>query len=287
MKIRKIAFDGGGVKGIAHCGAMDALKAANLLGDVHIYCGSSIGAVMAGLYACKIEHETIKDIAWNIDFNRFRDDNWGIIRDIYRFVSRYGYYRSDQICEYYRGILQKHAGNGDITFAEVKARYGNDLYITATKIMQDSAATIYFGPERHGEMRVCDAVKYSSAYPFFFEALPFEDGVIVDGGVLNNFPLEFLGDDAIGVRLLSRTEITPTRMPPRNIKDYTFSLINALYTQAEKYHSPPEIWARTIDVDTGDISALKLGLTQEDRKMLYDSGMAGAKKFIAKNHFTK
>ena len=80
MKKYFVIFGGGGVRGIAYCGAYNAL----LKNDVEIsgLAGSSIGAVFAVLLSLGYKGDEIFDIFSDTGFSLFSDLNFGVKNDI-------------------------------------------------------------------------------------------------------------------------------------------------------------------------------------------------------------
>ena len=56
-----LVFEGGGVKGLAFCGALKVLEERGIITDVKGLAGSSAGAITAGLLACGYTSDEILD----------------------------------------------------------------------------------------------------------------------------------------------------------------------------------------------------------------------------------
>jgi len=63
-----LALGSGGARGLAHCGVLEALHAANL--PVHVVAGTSMGALVGALYARNPDPEVVWDA-----LSRYREDN--------------------------------------------------------------------------------------------------------------------------------------------------------------------------------------------------------------------
>ena len=63
-----IALGGGGAKGAAHIGVLKVLDALNI--DIDYISGTSIGAIIGGLYAAGYTPEEIEDIFFSMDWNK-------------------------------------------------------------------------------------------------------------------------------------------------------------------------------------------------------------------------
>ena len=60
--ITNLVFEGGGVKGIAYAGALEALEEANLLAQITAVAGTSAGAITSCLLALRYSAAEIKKL---------------------------------------------------------------------------------------------------------------------------------------------------------------------------------------------------------------------------------
>ncbi len=186
---RNLIFEGGGVKGIAYAGAMKILEENQILQRIKRVGGTSAGAINAVLFAAGYSNDETGDILKKLDFNDFKDESWGILRDMNRLREEYGWYKGDYFREWIGELLKKKTGHSDATFKTLKEVTGKDLFVYATNI------STHFGEvysiEHTPRMRVADAVRRSMSIPLFFRAIRDDrEDVFVDGGVLNNYPIK-------------------------------------------------------------------------------------------------
>src|SRR5574344_1199388 len=78
-----VVLSGGGAKGLAHIGVLRALEEENI--PIDYMCGTSMGAIIAGLYASGYSPDDMDKIFTSPDF-----ENWlsGKIEDKYKFYYR-------------------------------------------------------------------------------------------------------------------------------------------------------------------------------------------------------
>lgn len=186
---KNLVFEGGGVKGIAYVGAMEVLQKEGILPNIKRVGGTSAGAINAVLFAAGYSGDETYNILKNLNFNDFKDDSWGVLRDMERLREEYGWYKGDYFREWIGKLLKTKIGSADATFKAIKDQTGNDLYVYATNI------STHFGEvysiEHTPRMRVADAVRRSMSIPLFFRAIRDDrNDVFVDGGVLNNYPVK-------------------------------------------------------------------------------------------------
>lgn len=202
---KNLVFEGGGVKGIAYAGAMEVLQNAGILDNITKVGGTSAGSINAVLFAAGYDYKETHCILSKLDFNDFKDDSWGAIRDMKRLTNEYGWFKGDYFREWIGDLLKAKTGSANITFIALKAKTGKELFVYASNISTNFGEV--YSPEHTPRMRVVDAVRRSMSIPLFFRAIRDDrDDVFVDGGVINNYPVKlfdrkkYLNDDSLGVK---------------------------------------------------------------------------------------
>ena len=186
---RNLVFEGGGVKGIAYVGAMKILEENQILQKIQRVGGTSAGAINAVLFAAGYSTDDTLDILKKLNFNNFKDESWGILRDMGRLREEYGWYKGDFFREWIGDLLKKKTGSADITFKALKEATGKDLFVYATNLSTHFGEV--YSPEHTPRTRVTDAVRRSMSIPLFFRAVKDDRAdIFVDGGVLNNYPVK-------------------------------------------------------------------------------------------------
>lgn len=167
------ALGSGSARGWAHIGAIHALEARGIKPD--IICGSSIGALVGGVYAAgeleKLE-TWVTSLAWTTVV-RLMDLTW-----------KGGLISGNRIFSVFRNTLFEKR---DI--AELPVVFG----AIATELATGREVWL-----RHGDL--LDAVRASCAMPGLFAPVVRDDAVLVDGGLVNPVPVSMcraLGADIV------------------------------------------------------------------------------------------
>jgi NTE family protein len=159
------ALSGGGARGIAHLGV---LKFLDEMGVKPIaISGASAGAIVGALYAAGQAPEQILEEIKKASFFGWTNIGW----------------RKDAVfsMDSLRKLLVKLIG--DQTFDALPIR----LFVATTDILKGNSVIFSSG-------KISDYVIASSSIPGVFEPVKIDSHVLVDGGVLNNFPVEPLLD---------------------------------------------------------------------------------------------
>ena len=308
-QIRNIAFSGGGIKALAYSGVLKAMEDRKLQHQIRRVAGASGGSMIAALFAVGYHADEIKTIMETTDFEKFKDGGWSVFGAIYRFCNYFGIYEGDYAENWIEGLLKERSEISNITFLQVFEKFGIDLIITGTSLSKK--LTYYYNYFSHPEMKVAHAVRISISYPIVFKPVKEVSGptteLLVDGGMLNNYPINYffpptpVGDEdsekenpgnideidyeTIGFLLLGgglkpghriyygNTEI-------KNVVEYCEDLIDTLCLQIERQHIKDKYWQRTVAINTENVSAMDFNLTDEQKKMLYDHGYQATIKFL-------
>lgn len=186
---KNLVFEGGGVKGIAYVGAMQVLKDKGILPDIMRAGGTSAGAINATLFALGFSTAQTRNILKTLDFNKFADDSWGVLRDTNRLVSKFGWNKGDFFHKWIGKHIKTKLGSPNATFRDLKNADKPDLYVYGTNLSTRFGEVFSF--EHTPTVRIADAVRISMSIPLFFTAIRnAREDVYVDGGVLNNFPIK-------------------------------------------------------------------------------------------------
>ena len=186
---RNLVFEGGGVKGIAYVGAMKVLEKQEILKNIYRVGGTSAGSINAVLFAAGFTNQETLNVLNKVDFNDFKDDSWGALRDMNRLKNEYGWYKGDFFREWIGDLLKKKTDSSNITFKALKEFSGNELYVYASNLSTNFGEV--YSPEHTPRMRVVDAVRRSMSIPLFFRAVKDDrKDIIVDGGAINNYPVK-------------------------------------------------------------------------------------------------
>jgi len=160
-----IALGGGFARGLAHVGVLKVLEEEGI--PVDIVAGTSVGAVIAAMYACGISIKEMTEIAALVRFNSFA--RWT--------VSRFGFCSNDRMVPFLKKLLTCR------TFEELK----RPLAVCATDFITGEPVTFTSGP-------LVDAIRASCTYPGMFPPVQVNGRLLVDGLLAHPVPAEPLRD---------------------------------------------------------------------------------------------
>lgn len=285
-----LVFEGGGARGVAFVGCVQALEEQDMMKDIKGLIGSSAGSITAVSLAVGYSSNEIKEILQSTDFTQFQDHSYGILKDLWRLIKKFGFYKGDKFLNWIGSVIAKKTGNPNITFKEIYDKYGKDLVITGTNL--DQGKLVYFNHTDYPNMPVKLAVRISSSLPLVFQAIKYENDHYVDGGVLNNYPIWYFqpSDKTLGFKLVKDNEkrddlIIHKNQDINNLMDYGISLVSAMLSQIERSYIRSDYWERTVTINTFEVTATDFNVDEKTQNKLIEEGYQSTKLFI--NNFYK
>jgi NTE family protein len=161
MKKTGLVLSGGGARGLVHVGVLKALEEFGI--RPHAISGTSAGALVGGLYASGLTPTEIFDAIEKQQFLSFSNFN---------FLGN-GFFKAKTLIDFVEKNLRCK------TFEELQIQ----LFVTGTDL--DSGQCDIF---HTGNLPL--PIAASAAVPVMFEPVEIDGHKYVDGGILNNFPIE-------------------------------------------------------------------------------------------------
>jgi NTE family protein len=192
-----LVLGGGGMKGFAHIGVLQALSERGIRPSV--FAGTSIGALLAAASAGGVgAHEMAERAISMRRRDLFRLDHVGMIKDRMNAQSIY-------LEEPLRGLVESVVPRG--TFAE----FTTPLFVNTVDL--ERATQVVWGTPGLKDVNIQDAVYASCALPGFFPPGKVGNRVCVDGGVVDNLPVQVA---ALWSDLVIAVDVGNSEMRPIN-----------------------------------------------------------------------
>lgn len=233
-----LVLGGGGARGTAHIGVLKILKQLRI--PIDYIAGTSMGAVVGGLYACGMTVEEIEEVFNSVDWQdifsdrptlenitfRRKQDNRKYINDLElgfkngKFVFPRGLIAGQKLGFLLKSLtLHTYATNDFNSFAI-------PFRAIATNIETGDVVVLATGD-------LAKAISASMAVPGAFPPIEIDGQLLVDGGVVNNLPIDVvkkMGADIIiavevGVPLEKKDKL-------RSVLDISGQVINIMTQQS-------------------------------------------------------
>jgi NTE family protein len=178
-----LALGGGYARGLAHIGVLEVLERENI--PIDFIAGTSMGALVGALYAREKEAALVKHQATEM--------NWvGMAHLIDPAVSRSGLIAGRRVTSLLKKLM------GDVNFDELAIPFA----CVATDIISGEEVVMKEG-------KVIEAVRASISVPVIFTVVKKDNRFLVDGGLVNNVPVNIVRE--MGADYVIAVDVTPTR----------------------------------------------------------------------------
>ena len=263
-------FGGGAIRGAAHAGVLNALNDLGI--ELTTLAGSSVGAMVASLYAVGYTPQELSEVFLSVNFELFRDISLG-------FNQKFALSKGEIFLEWLRELIErKYYGKNyqkgqcnPVTFKDLN----KDLIIITTNMKDFSCKE--FSNFETPDFEVAMAVRISCCMPGLMRAVTLEDDLLVDGDLMKGKPMWSLSknihnspDRILEVRLegsFSGSDQSPIEYVNGMYTCMTSSetsFISKLYGQRDRYDY--------LIIDTGNVVVVDFNYPGEKRQAIIDDG---------------
>ena len=278
-----LVLSGGGAKGLAHIGVIKALEENNI--PIDYITGTSMGAIIGGLYAAGYSTEEMEILFKSDDFKRW---STGIIPPKYNYFFK----QLDETPSFIDLDFAKKedkmklalptnlipSGQMDFGFMElfspanaVAAENFDHLFVPFRCV----ATNIYRGEPvvfKSGDLGL--AIRASMTFPFYFKPIEIDSVLLFDGGLVNNFPIDVMIQDFHPDIMIGSTVASKDIKPKKD--DIKLQLENMMVRKTNYYI--PDSMGITIKSPVEHIALFDFERLDEIEKVGYMSAMAQIKK---------
>jgi NTE family protein len=200
-----LVLSGGGARGFAHVGVLEVLEELRI--PIDLIAGTSMGAVVGGLYAQGLSPRELVSVVEDIDWTTAFDDapprrelSFRRKRDDFDFLTNLRLYIKDWRIALPKGLIEGQKITnilGELTLPAATVRDFDELAIPFRAVASDAdtgEAVIL------ADGSLARAIRASMAIPGIFSPVELDDRLLVDGGVSKNLPVDVardLGADVI------------------------------------------------------------------------------------------
>lgn len=289
-----LVIAGGGIKAYASIGAIRFLEKSTTFDKI---AGVSAGSIIATLLAIGCNSYRIQSLYDSIDLSKYVLKYTSAMTYI-KLIAKTGIYDIKEFRDsIIHTLLEEACDNGDITFEDIYNTHKKVLVISGTCI--NKRETHYYHYISNPSMKVKEAIAISCCVPFLFTPFSWKSNTLVDGGLLENYPLYIFNDvdlpnskiaavTDMGVDISDNTigiKFTDTYF--HNKADTLLNLIKCLVltilTNNENKYMRQDYTNKTITIDTGDIESVSnFNISIEDKLTLIDRGYVAASLFNLK-----
>jgi NTE family protein len=309
-----LVFEGGGVKGIGLAGAFSYLDEQRF--QPQRVAGTSAGAITAALVAAGYGRDELQRLVLEeMKFKEFEDGHHWPIGEAVDMLGRKGLHPGAYFEGWMTDLLK---AKGMTKFGDLSqpADTGDEglhyrLQVIASDVSEERMLVLPRDARTHlgidpDEFEIAKAVRMSMSIPIFFEPVtyvnpqnPQDEHLIVDGGVLSNFPV-WLFDSASGqvprwptfglllvapdqhAPLLSRPAQSGPAQDRLSILGFLLAIGRTMMEAHDRLYVAQANYARTIPIDTLGVQTTQFSIDddQDLKQRLFQSGRDAATEFL-------
>lgn len=230
-----LALSGGGAKGFAHIGVLKVLEEAGI--EVDVVTGTSMGAVVGGLYAIGYSTDELEDIALNTDWNElFNETRPRKYQSIFQNQNNERLifsvpYESGTV-SLPRGLVQGQKISlllNELTLPYHQVTNFRELPIPFACVVTN----LETGEGVHVDSGYLpEVIRASTAIPSVFKPVAMNDSLYIDGGVIRNIP----ATDArkLGASFVISSDVSEPILPADSLRSFIDIMVQSVGFSREK-----------------------------------------------------
>lgn len=263
-------FGGGAIRGTAHVGVIKALDRLGIVPTT--LAGSSVGSLVAALYAVGYTYKELADVFLSVNFELFRDISLG-------FNNKFALSKGEVFLEWLRDLIeQKFYGASYIKGQCERVKFkdiAKNLVIISTNMKDFSCKE--FSTFETPDFEIAMAVRISCCMPGLMRAVTFEDDLLVDGDLMKGKPMwslskniKHVDDRILEIRLegtFSGTDQNPLEYVNGMYTCMTSSetaFIKSIYGGCDRYDY--------LVINTGNVIVVDFNYPSDKRQAIIDDG---------------
>ena len=275
LKINKLVLSGGGLRGCIHIGVVRSLEEKNLMKQINCFAGTSIGSLVATLLVLSYTSTELTLLIKNFDYLQYQ------CIDVCNIMRHYGIDTFGKIMGFIATLFIKKNTMPYITFADLFKQTGKHLIINA--VCLNNHENTFFDHLLTPNMPVIIAVRASMSLPIIFGSTHYNGLTYVDGGLLDNLPIDFPlfinePETVLGINLYN--PLNHSVKDINTIELYTIHLCACLYDAYNRLDKHTNPLMHIICIQTHKFNTFDLTMKDDDKQFLIDLGYQKTTEYL-------
>lgn len=265
-----IVFAGGGIKGFVFIGVIKYLEESNVMQYIDTFIGTSIGAYYSILYIIGYTSKEMYQFAKNFDFSKSSNLNFKNILENFSFDD------CQNFIIVFNKLLKAKNIDENITLIELYKKTKKKIILTT--VCLTDRKTEYISYENYPDLPLLIALRMTTCVPLLFPPVKYNNKLYVDGGVLDNFPIDIVNcklDEVIGINIISEFKNTKEY---ENIIDYISDIFNLFFNSVNNKYEDIKYKNIIYNIPISKNNPIDLNLSINEKKELIKTGYDFMKK---------
>ena len=290
MTIKHLVLSGGGAAGFTVYGALKYLNKNNFFTfkDIKSIHACSAGAIVSGLILIEQDWNLLDDYILKRPWDKLINVNPTAMFNLWQ---QKGIFDETIIKEIIKPFLQSKDYNINITLKDIYDKTGVELFIYTTNINSSSLETVVLNHNTFPDLELYKAITMSSAFPLMFIPICIDNNCYIDGGLLNNFPLNECLDlnkdenEILAIKISSNNKNRENVNGETVLPLYLYNIIFKMYELINTIKKHVDIKnIITCYIEDNSFSKWSGAVTEPSIRQEYiDIGIKNAKDFLESN----
>ena len=230
---------------------------------------------MSLLYIIGYSSGALQEIILNKDLTELKDIG------INNFVNKYGFDSGKNVVVWLEYLLENKGYSKDITLKELYIKTGIHYKVCCTNLNKYKLEIYDY--VKNPNLKITKALRMSMSIPLVFSVKRYNKDIIVDGGIINNYPIDIFKDNldkVLGVKFISKGELVKDDLnfEINSMEEYIYHTFKCYTVQKERSTTLSYKYKEhTICLETEHVTtAVNFDLTRENKLDLIEIGYKSA-----------
>lgn len=266
-----LVLSGGGIRGIAHVGALNALHELDYLKQFTTFAAASVGSFVIGMYTIGYTPDELWHFVKSFDFGKVKSIN------MLNMLHTFGIDSGIKFEYVLKRLIEAKGFHEHITLRDVYDYTKKTL--TFSTVCVNQQAVVYLSHESHPNLPLWLAIRMSASIPLFYTPVLFEGNLYIDGGCIDNYPIQLFHDnldDVLGIYLIdSKNSLDHIE----HLDSYIMLVLQCLMIGVA-FNSKKGYERNTLSVNLDSISIIDFEIDLDKKKELFLAGYNQALAFF-------
>jgi len=258
-----LVLSGGGVKGLAHLGALHVLCEHNIFYNINTYAGSSIGGLISALLIIGYLPKELYDFFNGINLKKLES------LELSNLLNLFGLDDGKKMELVIKKLIIAKNIDPYITLSDLYKMTNKTLIITT--VCLNDKKVYYFSHMTKPELPLIIALRMTISIPIYFVPVKYQNQLFIDGGCLDNYPIQLFDNQLEKVIGINLSEVKDKIDNFDNIENYLLNVIDCLI-QGITSNSTRGYEKYTIPVKVDNISVINFSIDHTIKEKLFNDG---------------
>lgn len=284
-QFKNLVLEGGGVKGLSLTTAFKALINLDKMRYIEKVIGTSVGSLFGILVACKCTNKEIDEYTVRF-WKELTDLPEGVIQQGYNMIEHMGIHDNKHIYKVVEELLEEKFNVKKMTLQQFFDL--THIEYTAVTANLTTRQACFMNYKTEPELEVAKAVQMSTSVPVFFVQTKWHDMTYVDGGMCENFAIEYydfdngrFNDETLGLHY-KEANIDGATYNVDNVLQLLEGIESAEIRNNEQQSIQIYDKRNIIEINVGNVDALNFDISEKQKELLMMNGYNAVIKYFAK-----